>query len=71
MRDALSLLDQCVSFNDENITYEDATNMLGIVNKYLIFELVDYIKDNNLDSSLLKIDEIIQDGKDINQFIRI
>ncbi|NLL81258.1 MAG: DNA polymerase III subunit gamma/tau [Tissierellia bacterium] len=70
MRDALSLLDQCVSFNDENITYEDATNILGIVNKYLIFELVDYIKDNNLDSSLLKIDEIIQDGKDINQFIK-
>ena len=70
MRDALSLLDQCISFNDENITYEDATNILGISNKYLLFELVDDIKDNNLDKSLLKIDEIIQDGKDINQFIK-
>ena len=70
MRDALSLLDQCISFNDENITYEDSTNILGIANKYLLFELVDNIKNRNLDKSLLKIDEIIQDGKDINQFIK-
>lgn len=70
MRDALSLLDKCVSFNDENITYEDATNILGIANKYLLFELVHDIKAEDLDKSLLKVDELIQDGKDINQFIK-
>ena len=70
MRDALSLLDQCVSFNEENITYEDATNILGIANKYLIFSMVKDIKEKNLEKVLFTIDEIIQNGKDINQFIK-
>lgn len=70
MRDALSLLDQCISFNDEKISYEDATNILGIANKYLIFDMVNDIKEKNLEKVLFAIDEIIQNGKDINQFIK-
>jgi DNA polymerase-3 subunit gamma/tau len=70
MRDALSLLDQCISFNDEDITYEDATNILGIANKFLIFDMVENIKEKNLEKVLFKIDEIVQNGKDINQFIK-
>lgn len=70
MRDALSLLDQCISFNNENISYEDATNILGIANKYLIFDMVNDIKEKNLEKVLLSIDDIIQNGKDINQFIK-
>ncbi|WFA08406.1 DNA polymerase III subunit gamma/tau [Tissierella sp. Yu-01] len=70
MRDALSLLDQCISFNNEVISYEDATNILGIANKYLIFEMVKDINEKNLEKALFKVDEIIQNGKDINQFIK-
>jgi len=70
MRDALSLLDQCIAYKTEELTYEDALNILGIANTDLVFELVDDIKNNDLESILLKIDNIIQEGKDINQFIR-
>lgn len=70
MRDALSLLDQCFSFNGDKITYEDATNILGIANKDLINNMVLDIKEKNLEKVLLAIDEIIQNGKDINQFIK-
>ena len=70
MRDALSLLDQCISFNEEKITYEDATNILGIANKYLIFNMVQDIKAKDLEKVLFTIDEIIQGGKDINQFLK-
>lgn len=70
MRDALSLLDQCISFKDDNISYEDATNILGTTNKLLINDLVKDIKKKELESVLVKIDEIIQDGKDINIFIK-
>lgn len=70
MRDALSLLDQCFSFNGDKITYEDATDILGIANKDLIYNMVLDIKEKNLDKVLLAIDEIIQNGKDINQFIK-
>lgn len=70
MRDAQSLLDQCFSFNGDKITYEDATDILGIANKDLIYNMVLDIKEKNLDKVLLAIDEIIQNGKDINQFIK-
>lgn len=70
MRDALSLLDQCVSFSSGRITYEDATNILGMTNTDLIFNMVDDIIKKNLENLLQSIDEIIQNGKDINQFIK-
>ena len=70
MRDALSLLDQCFSYNEQNITYENATDILGITNKHLIFNMVNDIKEKNLGKVLFTIDEIIQNGKDINQFIK-
>lgn len=70
MRDALSLLDQCISFNREEIIYEDALSLLGIANKDIIFEMIDDINSKNLEKALFTIDEIIQTGKDINQFIK-
>jgi DNA polymerase-3 subunit gamma/tau len=70
MRDALSLLDQCISYNSNNISYKDATNILGIANRDLLFNLVNDIKNKNLEGVLFSIDEIIQNGKDINQFIK-
>lgn len=70
MRDALSLLDQCISYGDKNIDYKDAINILGIANKDLLFGLVDSIISKDLEEVLNMVDTIIQDGKDINQFIK-
>ena len=70
MRDALSLLDQCISFSGERLDYEDALAILGIANKDLIFQMVDDIKRKDLEAALKTIDEIIYGGKDINQFIK-
>lgn len=70
MRDALSLLDQCFSFNETRITYEDAINILGIANRTLIFDLIENIRLKELDKALLAIDDIIQNGKDMHQFIK-
>ena len=70
MRDALSLLEKCISFSKDKIEYEDAISVLGIVNKNLIFEFIENIKDKNLEKALMSIDGIIQNGKDIHQFIK-
>lgn len=70
MRDALSLLDQCISFNEGVLTYEDATNILGITNEDLIFNMVNDILGKDLEKTLQTIDDIIQNGKDIHQFIK-
>lgn len=69
MRDALSMLDQCVSFGDKEITYESVLSILGIVNNDIVFEIVDYIIDKNVDKTLELLDYIVQNGKDIHQFI--
>lgn len=69
MRDALSMLDQCVSFGDKDITYESVLSILGIVNNDVVFEIVDYIIDKNVDKTLELLDYIVQNGKDIHQFI--
>lgn len=70
MRDALSLLDQCISFSEGTLTYEETLSILGIANEDLIFNLVDHIAGKDLDSALHLLDEIIQNGKDINQLIK-
>ena len=70
MRDALSLLDQCVSFGSGEITYSDAISILGIVNTDMILNIVQNIIDKNLENVLQSIDEVIQNGKDIHQFIK-
>ncbi|OZV14066.1 DNA polymerase III subunit gamma/tau [Tissierella sp. P1] len=70
MRDALSLLDQCVSFGSGEITYSDAISILGIVNTDMILNIVQNIIDKNLEDVLQSIDEVIQNGKDIHQFIK-
>ena len=70
MRDALSLLDQCISFGKGKITYEDAIGILGIVNTGLIINIIDNIIHKNLENVLETIDEVIQNGKDIHQFIK-
>ena len=70
MRDALSLLDQCLSFSGEKLEYEDAINILGITNQDLVLDLTDNLIGKDLEKALGQIDGIVQDGKDITQFIK-
>ncbi|WP_353095017.1 DNA polymerase III subunit gamma/tau [Tissierella praeacuta] len=70
MRDALSLLDQCISFGSGEITYSDAINILGMVNFDVVLNITKDIIDKNLEDVLQSIDEVIQNGKDIHQFIK-
>ncbi|KGG80916.1 DNA polymerase III subunit gamma/tau [Caloranaerobacter azorensis H53214] len=70
MRDALSILDQCVSFSDGRITYEYILSILGTVNLDVIFELTDAIINSNLEKTLGLIEDIVRAGKDVNQFIK-
>ncbi|WP_425446853.1 DNA polymerase III subunit gamma/tau [Dethiothermospora halolimnae] len=70
MRDALSILDQCISFTDESLTYDYVLTVLGIVNNQLIFDLCDNILNKDLDNALKAVEDIVNKGKDINQFIK-
>lgn len=70
MRDALSLLDQCLSFSGEETTYDYILSILGVVNNDIIYEITDSIIQKNTDRALELIEHIVQNGKDINQFIK-
>lgn len=70
MRDALSLLDQCLSFSGEEMTYDYILSILGVVNNDIIYEITDSIIQKNTDRALELIEHIVQNGKDINQFIK-
>lgn len=70
MRDALSILDQCISFADEKVSYEYILELLGTVNSDIIFDMADSIIEKDLEKSLKTVDELIIIGKDIHQFIK-
>ena len=70
MRDALSILDQCLSFSQDEITYEYVISILGIVNNELMFSIVDDIINSDTENTLNSLDKIIEEGIDIKQFIK-
>lgn len=70
MRDALSLLDQCISFSQGPISYQDAISILGIVNIDQVFDLVDHIIQASMEEILLALDAMMEDGRDVHQFIK-
>nr|WP_300003695.1 DNA polymerase III subunit gamma/tau [Tissierella sp.] len=70
MRDALSLLDQCISFTDDRIEYSDALDLLGIANSDILFTMIDNIKEKKIEEALDALETINQSGKDINRLVK-
>ena len=68
MRDALSLMDQVMSFSDEGIRAEDVRNLLGIVPRDLFFSLTDAIASDDGAAGLRIVNGLIEEGGDIGEF---
>ncbi|WP_416148087.1 DNA polymerase III subunit gamma/tau [Salipaludibacillus sp. HK11] len=69
MRDALSLLDQAVSYSDESVTADDVLSIIGAVSQQLIHEVVQSIYSGQVGDGLSAIDTLMKEGKDANRFI--
>lgn len=67
MRDAQSIMEQLVSSGREEIDYDFATQILGVVSRDLLFKISQAIIDNDHSSMLEILDESIALGKDIEQ----
>lgn len=70
MRDALSLLDQCLSFSGDELTNNHVLSILGIVNNDIIYNIAESVIEKNTQKALELINDIDVNGKDINQFIK-
>ncbi len=71
MRDALSILDQCLAFYyDEMITLDKVLEIVGSVDKSVFDSFLKSIIDCDTTMCMEFIDKIIINGKDILQFIQ-
>ena len=69
MRDALSLLDQAISFSSEEVTVEDALTVTGSVSQAFLSRLAKAIHEKDVAGSLRVLDELLAMGKDPARFI--
>lgn len=69
MRDAISLLDKCISYSN-HLSIENVTNALGISDYNSLDHLLKNILDNNRLEILSTIDNVFRSGKDLKQFIK-
>lgn len=68
LRDALSLLDQAISFSQEKITLEDALTITGSVSQALLNKLAAAIYEQDLASALHSLEQLLMEGKDPTRF---
>lgn len=69
MRDALSLLDQAISFSENRVTVEDALSVTGAVSQGFLNKLARAVKDRDAASGLEFLEELLFQGKDPSRFI--
>ncbi len=70
MRDALSILDQCISFYfDQSVTVDKVMEITGSVDRSVFFELTDAMNNSDGGRCMDIIDKIVLQGRDIGQFV--
>ncbi len=70
LRDALSLLDQCLAFYiGEELTHEHVLEVLGAVDTTVFSQMLRAILAGDTVAAINKLDEIIMFGRDLSQFI--
>jgi len=70
MRDALSLLDQCIAFGGQVVGVEEVSAVLGAVSIDLLFESARSLAEYNTSRGLKIINDLVVQGKDVRQFVK-
>ena len=69
VRDAYTLFDQVAAFSGDHITYDKIRDKLGLVGVDRLNAIFEDAAQNKTQDALLKIDEFLQNGVSIEQFI--
>lgn len=69
MRDALSLLDQAISYSDGEVELNDVLAVTGGVSQRVLAEMIDVMYEENLQETLGQFDALIQNGKNPGRFV--
>ena len=68
MRDALSLLDQCLSFCHGRVTAGDVESILGIMDESFLFDMAEKLLTGDGRGALMGLDEVVRQGRDMTVF---
>ena len=70
MRDALSLLDQCIAFHyGKTLTYDDALDVLGAVDTEVFGRLLAAVLARNVTDCIRILEEVVMQGRELGQFV--
>ena len=70
MRDALSLLDQCIAFHyGEELTYDKALEVLGAVDTAVFGRLFELVLASDVTGCIGLLEEIVIQGRELSQFV--
>ena len=69
LRDALSILDQCISLSDGRVTEAQVQEMLGLVGHSWIYRMTEALAAGKAQDVLNLVAELLRDGKDLRQIV--
>lgn len=69
MRDALSILERCLQDGMDNIDEEKVKELVGIPKLTFVNKIVKNIIEYNAENALSALDEVLNDGKDLNNLL--
>lgn len=70
MRDALSLLDQCIAFYlGQTLTYDNVLEVLGAVDTEVFSRLLRKILEKDITGAIAILEELVVEGREMGQFV--
>lgn len=69
MRDALSILERCIQDGENKIDEDKIKDLVGIPKITYVHSIIEAIIEYDVDKALKAMDEILNQGKDLNNFL--
>ena len=69
MRDALSILDQTISYSSEKIEIDDVLAVTGGVSQHILSDIALAMYEQDIQKTLQLFDDLVQHGKDPSRFV--
>ncbi len=69
MRDALSILERCIQDGENKIDEDKIKDLVGIPKISFVNSITEAIIDYDIDKALKSMDDILNEGKDLNNFL--
>lgn len=70
LRDALSLLDQAISFSEKGLTEDVVLSIIGGVSEHSLLQLLHYMQEKDRSAALSQVDEFFTYGIEVDQVVQ-